>query len=72
MGLMFYGCEFLTTTINIMSTGVTSYGLMFSGAATSNGSKITVNYIADASTLVDNMIATKTYNSNVVKGSVIS
>ena len=28
----------------------------------------TFNYIADASTLVDNMIATKSSTSNVVKG----
>ena len=35
-------------------------------------SKITVNYIAAASTLVDKMIATKSSNSNVVKGNIIS
>ena len=28
----------------------------------------TFNYIADASTLVDNMIATKSSNSNVING----
>ncbi len=68
MGAMFSRCSSLTTTINIMSTGVTSYYYMFSGAATNEGALITVNYIADASTLVDNMIATKSSNSNVVKG----
>ena len=66
---MFYNCSKLTTTINIMSSNVSSYGNMFTGAATSSGAKITVNYIADASALVDNMIATKWVNSNVVKGS---
>ena len=71
MWKMFYGCSSLTTTINIMSAGVTNYRYMFYNAATSNGAKITVNYIADASTLVDSMIATKTANSNVVKGSQI-
>ena len=54
-----------------MSTGVTSYGNMFNNAATAEGAGITVNYIADASTLVDNMIATKSSSSNVVKGSQI-
>ncbi len=66
---MFSDCSQLTTTINIMRSSVNSYGNMFSNAATNSGAKITVNYIADASTLVDNMIATKSSNSNVVKGS---
>ncbi len=68
---MFYGCSKLTTTINIMGTGVTSYTNMFSNAATAEGVQIIVNYIADASTLVDNMIATKSETSNVVKGNQI-
>ena len=41
---------------------------MFYRAAISSGAKITVNYIADASALVDKMIATKSASSNVVKG----
>jgi len=68
MSNMFSYCSKLTTTINIMNTGTTSYSSMFSNAATDPNAKITVNYIAAASTLVDNMIATKSYNSNVVKG----
>ena len=68
MSEMFDGCSSLTTTINIMNANVTAYSSMFSHAATANGSQITVNYIASASTLVDNMIATKPSNSNVVKG----
>ena len=47
------------------------YNYMFIGAATKDGACITVNYIADASTLVDNMIATKSASSNIVKGSQI-
>ena len=54
-----------------MSTGVNSYSGMFYNVATASGSQITVNYIADASALVDNMIATKSSTSNVVKGSQI-
>ena len=68
---MFENCASLTTTINIMSTGVTRYSYMFNYAATKSGAQITVNYIADASALVDKMIATKSSSSNVVKGSQI-
>ena len=68
MEWMFSDCSSLTTSINIMSANVTNYSNMFSNAATKSGSQITVNYIASASTLVDNMIATKSSNSNVVKG----
>ena len=68
---MFYDCSKLITTINIMNANITKYSSMFSGAATASGAKITVNYIENASTLVDNMIATKSSNSNVVKGSII-
>ena len=41
---------------------------MFNSAATASGAKITVNYTSSASTIVDSMIATKSSNSNVVKG----
>ena len=71
MSSMFSGCKNLTTTINIMNANVINYSRMFYNAATALGSKITVNYIADASTLVDRMIATKSSNSNVVKGKQI-
>ena len=72
MDWMFDGCSSLTTTINIMNANVNAYSYMFSSAATASGSKITVNYIASASTLVDKMIATKSSNSNVIKGNIIS
>ena len=68
---MFYNCSSLTTTINIMNVNVSEYGQMFSSAATASGSKIIVNYIASASTLVDNMIATKSEGSNIIKGNII-
>ena len=68
---MFLQCSSLTTTINIINTNTTYYENMFTDAATASGSKITVNYIADASALVDNMIATKSSSSNVVKGKQI-
>ena len=68
MSAMFWDCSSLTTTINIMNADVIYYVGMFNNAATNTGSKITVNYIADASALVDNMIATKAPSSNVIKG----
>ena len=71
MSSMFSGCKNLTTTINIMNANVINYSRMFNDAATAAGAKITVNYIADASTLVDRMIATKSPSSNVVKGKQI-
>ncbi len=71
MSRMFISCTKLTTTINIMSVNTTNYSLMFSSAATASGAKITVNYTSSTSTLVDNMIATKSYNSNVIKGNII-
>ena len=72
MSNMFEGCSSLTTTINITNANVSDYYNMFNNAATNSGSQITVNYIADASTLVDKIIATKSENSNVVKGNVIN
>ena len=68
---MFSRCSKLTTTININCSRVTNYSSIFYGAATDPNAKITVNYIAIESTLVDKMIATKSSNSNVVKGKQI-
>ena len=65
---MFANCSSLTTTINIINANVTNYSDMFNSAATASGAKITVNYTSSASTIVDSMIATKSSNSNVVKG----
>ena len=72
MDYMFRDCSSLATQINIMNPNIKDYSNMFQGAATASGSKITVNYIASASTLVDKMIATKSSNSNVIKGNIIS
>ena len=71
MGDMFSSCSKLTTQINIMNAGITNYSSMFYNAATNPNAKIVVNYIADASDLVDQMILTKSYYSNVVKGKQI-
>ena len=76
MYAMFKGCSKLTTTITINITDYNSisqsyYSDMFSDAATEPNALITVNYTEDTSTIVDNMIATKSSNSNVVKGKQI-
>ena len=72
MDRMFAGCSKLTTTINIKNPNLTNYSYIFTSSAITEGAQITVNYVASASTLVDKMIATKSANSNVVKGTVIS
>ena len=71
MGDMFWNCSSLTTTIDIINANVSDYDQMFYNAATKSDSQITVNYIASTSTLVDNMIATKSESSNVIKGNII-
>ena len=58
----------LNTSITIRNPSVTSYTQMFLYTATNTGSQITVNYTSATSSLVDQMIATKSSTSNVVKG----
>ncbi len=76
MSCMFYQSYAVITTINIRGTKCTNWRLMFHVAATSSTAQITVNYTADASSLVDGMIGTK-YNgtdspSKVKKGGIIT
>ncbi len=69
---MFDNCSKIITNITIRGTNCTSYENMFKSSATSENAQITVNYTADASELVDKMIATKSSNSNIIKGSVVA
>ena len=69
---MFYNCPKITTTITINNPNITSYVEMFTDAATAAGSQITVNYIDSTSSLVDNMINTKSDTSNVIKGEKVN
>lgn len=69
---LFGSCNNLTTTINITSNNIDSYLDMFSESAIEEGSQITVNYTAETSDLVDQMLTTKSDNSNVIKGTLIS
>jgi surface protein len=66
---MFINCKKITATINIYNN-ITSYDKMFSSAAIGEGSHLTINYSSNV-TNIDNIIATKSDNSNVVKGSIL-
>jgi hypothetical protein len=72
MGVMFYQTGYISTKLNISITirnpNTTLYYSMFNYVATMPGSKITVNYTSETSDLVDQMIATKSDDSNVIKG----
>lgn len=57
-------------TVNIY-TNPTTYTLVFPSVATQPGSLVTVNY-TNSVTDIDNIIATKSNDSNVVKGSIIN
>ena len=71
MGYMFENCSKLITSITIRNSNA-ALGNPFFNAATEAGAKITVNYTSETSDLVDQMIATKSDTSNVVKGSLVS
>ena len=68
---MFCDCSKLTTTINIIGSSVRNFSSIFYGAATDPNAKIVVNYTSIEESLIDRMIATKSSNSNVVKGKQI-
>ncbi len=71
------GCHNLVTTITIRGTNCTNYAgesgfwSIFTNTAIGTG-HIIVNYTADASDLVDLMIATKSDTSNVTKGTEVT
>ena len=68
---MFRICRYLNFTFNVTGNKVTNYTNIFSNTATDSNAKIVVNYTAETETLVDNMLATKSSGSNVVKGKQI-
>lgn len=73
MEAIFRGCKYLTTTITITNPNTSTYNYMFLNTSI-NGGQVTVNYTKETSDLVDKMIETKSFNSNlgiysnVVKG----
>ena len=66
---MFSYSKKINATINLYNNPDT-YTEMFNNTAIDEGSSMTVNYKA-AVTNIDNLIATKSENSNVIKGSLI-
>ena len=67
---LFAATSNVKVTINLLRP-VTDYSSAFSYAATIPGSQITVNYVPEV-TNIDNIISTKSSDSNVIKGSVIN
>ena len=72
MTSLFNDCYNLTTTIEITNTNIIDYENMLSNAATNESSQIILNYTTETSSLVDQIVATKSENSNIVKGTLIS
>lgn len=63
---MFNGCAKLSGSLTIMTAVTTSYASMFTGCSTASGSKFILSYAnAAVKTLVQNMVKTKSTNSNV-------
>ena len=69
IGSMFFKSTSISATINLYNNP-TRYGSVFSEASTLSGSGITVNYTSSV-TNIDDIIATKSSNSNIIKGSLI-
>jgi hypothetical protein len=65
-----YNSTVLNTSITIRNPHV-SYSYMFLYVATKEGTQITVNYTSDTESIIDNIIDTKSTDSNVVKGSLV-
>ncbi len=72
MTSLFNDCYNLTTTIEITNPNIIDYENMLSNAATNESSQIILNYTTETSSLVDQIVATKSENSNIVKGTLIS
>ena len=67
MDRLFYFCKKLNAEITIMHE-LHSYNNIFSNAAIESGSQIIVNYNNATKDYIDTYIATKSENSNVIKG----
>ena len=68
---MFYNCNKLTATMTLRGNP-TSYYDMFRQTSTEAGAKFTLNYTSSTASIVDKLIATKSSNSNVVKGNQVN
>ena len=70
ISMMFFGVEGIKATLKIYNNP-SNYSMIFNNAAKQSGSGITVNYTSSV-TDIDNIIATKSNSSNIVKGSVFT
>ena len=59
--------RYVTSEFTIRSTNITNFASMLEDCA-NEGGQVTVNYTADTEDIVDQMIATKSANGNIVKG----
>ncbi len=71
MSMLFHECQNLKTTINITNPNITTYEYMLTNAAINEESQIIINYTQETSDLVDQMILTKSENSNIIKDTLI-
>ena len=55
MASMFENCKKLTTQINIMNTGTTSYSSMFSKAASDSSAHIIIGYTTNTQSIAEAM-----------------
>lgn len=67
---MFSNCENISATLTIRCPSATYSGMFYMTCWTSG--QITVNYNSAASSVIDQMIATKSSKSNVIKGSLVA
>lgn len=65
-----YGDNF-NASITIRNPNVMSYNSMFYYSSINENSQLVVNYTSETSDLVDEMIATKSSNANVIKGNLV-
>lgn len=72
MNYLFYSCDNLTGSITIMNSNISQYLNMFTYCSILSSAKFTVNYKEGCQTLAQNMVNTKSSNSNVVLGTLIS
>ena len=68
---LFYGSRKITGTITLRGN-ITNYNNAFTNAATDNESNVRVNYTSNLSSIISNIIATKSYASKVYRGSLVS
>ena len=65
---MFYYCFKLNGEITITNPNITNYSNMFNNCSTDSSAKFVVNYVSDCKKIAQNLVSTKSSNSNVSLG----